>query len=54
MIDQNYFLSILYALFAAVGLVGGIVGVITWADLRRKRYLIEYLNRRLSRGKNGK
>jgi ABC-type transporter Mla maintaining outer membrane lipid asymmetry permease subunit MlaE len=54
MIDQNQFFSILYALFAAVGFIGGIVGVIAWADLRRKRFFINYLNQKLSGGKHGK
>lgn len=54
MIVQNNFFSILYIIAAVVGLIGGIVGVIAWADLRRKRFFIEYLNRRMSGGKYGK
>ena len=50
MIDKNTFFSILYLAFATIGLIGGIFGVITWADLRRKRYFINYLNRKMFEG----
>jgi hypothetical protein len=47
-VDSVMFSTLVIFLSCIVGLVGGGLGLFVFLDLRRKRYFIEYLNRKIS------
>lgn len=54
MINESQLFSILLLLIGCsiVGLIGGCAGIYAFNDWRKKREFLEYLNKRLSRGKD--
>jgi hypothetical protein len=50
-IDPTTFSTLVIAVCALMGLIGGGLGLFVFLDFRRKRAFVDYMNRRLSSGK---